>query len=505
MKDMKSNILKAFPAVMALAVTASCSNFLEETSQDEIKPQSANDYRELIAGEIYNKTNTTAIHTYLDIMTDDCEEFAKKATLGSDTRDAGYGYFTWQQKPELQVTGALNNDAAWSFYYHQILVSNMILYDIDKMNGTDQEKALVSAEAHAIRAYAYFMLVNLYGEPYDPATAGSALGVPVNDLVGAENRKFVRESVQRIYDLIVGDCEKALSGFEAGGDNNTIYRWNGNAVSLLLARVYLYMQNWDQAIAYANRVISVKGDLWDLNQKAAEGDETAGLYFLNSRNPEILFSFGYYYINYFATGAKGAYPVSEGLKAIYEEGDLRYGASDGAYIRNQGSSFMGGGKRYLQYKYDDASYSGVHGRAFRTAEAYLIRAEAYSQKPDSYAKALDDLNFIRKNRFTAEKYAPLSGKSQEEVIQAVRDERRREMCFEQLRWFDLRRWDRPRIVHTYTPSLNDLADVRYYVLEQNDPAYTLPVPSAVFEKDSDLQDILRPERTELTTNPDQNN
>lgn len=86
-------------------------------------------------------------------------------------------------------------------------------------------------------------------------------------------------------------------------------------------------------------------------------------------------------------------------------------------------------------------------------------------------------------------------------MQEVRNERRREMCFEQLRWFDLRRWDRPAIVHTYTPDLADPSGVEYYVLEKDDPAYTLPVPRTVFEQDSDLEDIVRPVRDKQSSMP----
>ena len=211
------NIFKTIPVLALFLGAVSCTDFLKETSQDEIKPTSANDYKELITGEIYNETNNTAVNTYLDIMTDDCEEFARNAFLGGDTRNAGFGYFTWQQNPELQVEGVLNSDNAWAHYYHQILMTNMILYDIDNMNGTDQEKSLVKAEAHMIRAYAYYMLVNLYGEPYDPATASSALGVPINNLVGAQDVKFQRASVQDIYDIITDDCKAAINYFIAGG------------------------------------------------------------------------------------------------------------------------------------------------------------------------------------------------------------------------------------------------------------------------------------------------
>lgn len=486
-------------AISLSAAMTSCSDFLTESSQDEIKPNNVSDYSELINGEIYNKFNNQAVHTYLDIMTDDCTEFAKKASFGADTRNAGNGYFTWQQSPELQVSGVLNDDGAWAEYYHHILIANMVLYDVDNLIGSDSEKAIVKAEAHMVRAYAYYMLVNLYGEPYDPATADKALGVPINNLLGAERKSFKRSSVAEVYEQILDDTNEALKLFTAGGGQKSTFRWNENAANLFIARVYLYMQNWEKAIEHVDNLLAVKANLWDLNEKINGGGDEAELYFLCSRNPEILFSFGYYYVNYFASGAKGAYPASPSLRAEYTSGDLRCGPTNAAYIRYLGSTLFGGGKRYCPYKFSDTS-TGEHGRAFRTAEAYLIRAEAYSHT-SQYTKALEDVNYLRSNRLTPAAFAAEGGKltsgSQEEIIQMVRSERRREMCFEQLRWFDLRRWDRPSIEHTYTPDLTNTKVFFTYRLEQNDPAYTLPVPKRVLERDTELEDIKRPERAPI--------
>ena len=73
----------------------------------------------------------------------------------------------------------------------------------------------MKAEAYALRAYCYFMLVNLYGQPYNQATAETDLGVPVNDVVGMEDRKFVRESVAEIYRQIESDLKEAITCFKA--------------------------------------------------------------------------------------------------------------------------------------------------------------------------------------------------------------------------------------------------------------------------------------------------
>lgn len=479
---------------LSLAFT-SCSDFLSEVSQDEIRPKKASDYKELIAGEIYENMNeSSSVNAWLDIMTDDCEELAKKAsTLAPDKRPAGFGYYTWQQEPERQREGVLSSDAAWGTYYHQILVCNMILNDIDKLDGTDSEKAGVKAEAYMIKAFAYYMLVNLYGEPYDPQTAAKAAGVPINDLVGAENKKFQRESVQTVYDHILEYGENALKMFKISDSGESVFRWNEAAADVFLSRVCLYMQRWDKAAEYANEALAIKGDVWDLNRKATD-DASAGDYMdrlFTSRNPEILFSYGYSTEIFSAEGAGSCYPPSKALLAMYEDGDLR-GGRNGMYIRYLGSFFSG--KKYAPFKSFMTSYTSRYGNAIRTVEAYLNRAEAYSHIDGKAQDAIKDLETIRRNRFTAAKYKPLEATTQESVVQAVRDERRRELCFERQRWFDLRRWGRPSITHTYTPDLKKPNETETYVLQENDPAYTLPVPKEVLEMEPDLTDIKRPER-----------
>ena len=64
-----------------LILFSSCSDFLEEKSQDLIIPKSVKDYREFLFGEAYIR-DETQIHTYLDIMTDDVKENIKGSFPG---------------------------------------------------------------------------------------------------------------------------------------------------------------------------------------------------------------------------------------------------------------------------------------------------------------------------------------------------------------------------------------------------------------------------------------
>lgn len=475
---------------------SSCDDFLEEVSQDQVTPKTAEDYMQFLYGEVYKKANDGYYHTWLDLMTDDCKSFAKKSSLGSDTRIEGWGYYTWQKDPEVRMDGLVNSDNAWAHYYHNILMVNIVLYNADEVGGSDEERAQLKAECHMIRAYAYWMLVNLYGEPYDPDTAEKALGIPVNDLVGAEDKKFTRASVAEIYRLITSDIAQALEEFELSGGGKTIFRWNRNAANVFASRVALYMKNWDDAIKYASAALVAKPNLWNLEEKSA-GSHSADVFFVKD-NPEILFTYGSGQMTFFRSGVKGAFPASDDLGNAFSAGDLRYYNTNnqrqrGHFVKTQGSILIGGGSRVIPFK-AETTLTDVCGSAIRNAEALLNRAEAYAHKTSDLQLALDDLNTLRRNRFTAATYNDLTFSDQQDLFEKVKQERRLELCFEQHRWFDLRRWGCPRIEHVFLINLGETV-TETFVLEENDPAYTLPLPQSVQSAEPELKNIERPERT----------
>ena len=426
-----------------LILFSSCSDFLEEKSQDLIIPKSVKDYREFLFGEAYIR-DETQIHTYLDIMTDDVKENIKGSFLGGDTRASGYGYYTWQADPEQTVSGAISEDKAWETYYHSILICNITLDNIGDISGSKAEKEDLKAEAYALRAYCYFMLVNLYGQPYNQATAETDLGVPVNDVVGMEDRKFVRESVAEIYRQIESDLKEAITCFKASNLTKTCFRWNLPATYLLASRVSLYKKEYDKAIEYATYVIAAQPQLYDLS--AMSDDD----YFLNEKNPEILFTYGYYLVSYYAWLAKCNFPISDDLQALYGDNDWRL--THFFYKRRA---------VYTAQKSETSGTTGIYGYAFRTAEAYLNRAEAYAQmakagQNEYFAKAVSDLNSIRekriKNYSTQAWTSSTFNNNAENLIETCREERRREFCFEGMRWFDLRRYGMKSFSHSVDES-----------------------------------------------------
>ena len=96
--------------------------------------------------------------------------------------------------------------------------------------------------------------------------------------------------------------------------------------------------------------------------------------------------------------------------------------------------------------------------------------------------AMNDLNALRAKRI--EGYQEETISDVEALIEAIRTERRKELCFEGHRWFDLRRYEMPSIKHVFQNSED--SPVMEFVLEEKDPMYTLPLPASVTRENTAL-------------------
>ena len=73
------------------------------------------------------------------------------------------------------------------------------------------------------------------------------------------------------------------------------------------------------------------------------------------------------------------------------------------------------------------------------------------------------------------------------IFPELSEERRKELCYEGQRWFDLRRYGMPSIQHKW--------EGKIYTLTKNDPSYVLPIPPNVLQRNLLLeQNPFGPER-----------
>ena len=118
------------------------------------------------------------------------------------------------------------------------------------------------------------------------------------------------------------------------------------------------------------------------------------------------------------------------------------------------------------------------------------------------------MNELRRNRIEGYENQNYTGA---ELVQQIRDERRKELCFEGHRWFDLRRYavctDYPyskQITHVFNRCGDwGVIETRTYVLKEHDPAYTFAIPEAVINFDKvPMEDNPREERKPLKAEQD---
>lgn len=529
MNIIKKSILWSVAAAASLSIT-SCDSFLKEYSQDLAKVTSWEDLDEVLLGEGYvpsgriyiqnskMQTDRSQDWDILHLMTDELRQTGLYASTGDilGYESSLFGIITWQQETGINAKfkyigsdGGFFNDL-----YTRINISNMVLSLIDDQPAphiTDElAKQRVKGEAYYLRGLYYFMLANLYSQPYNPSTAATTPGMPLKFTEYIEDTEFSRATLEDTYKAIISDLENAAELLK-DKERKSIYHANRIAALQLLSRVYLYMQDWNKAAEYASMVIEAQPALLDL-RTIEEGSNS-----VSATSPETIFSMGDYFVaalmsdtrSYMYGNQDPAWIVTEEFTELYDRDDLRRNLYIGKsqYCKHDGAFYKFNGQR--------SAWGNMHdvGSVFlmRTPEAYLTLAEASAYLGDN-AKAQSTLEKFLKYRMSG---AVSVTKTGNELIEFIRDERAREFLLEGHRWFDLRRytvnqvypWSK-EIVHNF-PYYGESYNLSYfdsYRLEKNDPAYTLPLPRSVRNFQISLGSGERPARVKIAVlDPDEVN
>ncbi len=446
--------------LLILVVAAGCSDFLEESSGDLIKLKSIQDYKEFLAGETYQNDKHGSYPNYLDILTDDVQTVYNSSTWRSnDYTNEYYGYYTWAEQPEITKTGGIKNDLYYNRAYHNILICNIVEDDLkDKFEDTNERKMLL-AECHFLRAQSYFTLVNLYAKVYDKATASEDLGIPINKSTTIDDKMIARSSVKEVYALINDYIDQAISLFEQA-DNETIFRPNLKATLTLASRIYLYQKEYQAVLDYTNKALENKAVLFSLSDGCKS--------FLNFGNSEILFSWGHFnYISIYDGCFKFTFRKSDALYNQYQDNDWRKDCFFRAF-----KSF------FIPLKWDEKN--DMFSYALRTSELYLNRAEAFANTNEN-VKAAEVMNIFKANRYDG--FTPIEYTDDVMAIADVKKERRLEFAFEFQRWFDLRRYGMKAISHEYeTDGGNEI-----FLIEESSNRFVLPFPQEVMKRNIELK------------------
>ncbi|UKJ06762.1 RagB/SusD family nutrient uptake outer membrane protein [Solitalea lacus] len=319
--------------------------------------------------------------------------------------------------------------AFWRTGYEGIYRINACIEGITKSNGVRKElKDRFIGEIKVARALYYFNLVNLYG------------GVPiVTTTEYAANARLPRASENEVYQLIIADLKEARNVLKATYPSAGRARPNLYTATALLAKVYLYQQNWVEAEKMAKEVsnsgvYSLVTDpdkvflgtsstftnteaIWQLPTVGGNYQQTAEAY-----------TFAFYPIRF---GVIPTYYLTQTLINAFEPNDLRKTKWLKAFTLN-------GNTYYYPFKYKNLD-AGTTPREdymlFRLSEQYLILAEALAHQ----GKLTDALVYLNQVR-TRAGLPTINPETQESLLNAIMQERRIELfCERGNRWFDLKR------------------------------------------------------------------
>ena len=343
----------------------------------------------------------------------------------------------WAQFQGAPTTTQNENREFWAEIYEGIGNMNLLINsDFEPSEASQDRFNQVIGEAYAYRALAHFDLVRLFAQPYNFTAGGSHLGVPVVTEFDTEVLPE-RNTVAEVYAQIVSDFQQAISLIPAGlGTKNRFTREGAQA---LLSRVYLYMEEYDNAAALATQVI--ESGIYTLVDSAGyanqflEGGSSEAIFeieFAQNDNPGSEHIGGMYKVIGY-----GDYLPSQDLLDILDPADVRSTmfALDETLDGSIYASADGLGRRVNKFPSVGPLNGSDNVPVIRLSEVHLIRAEALA-KTGNDGGAQADLNALRQARWAD---APDVTSTGDALVMDVLDERRRELSFEGHGIFDINR------------------------------------------------------------------
>lgn len=443
MKNMKSNKKNILIVIVAFLISvvgmSSCEKFLEIELNDRIPNENAISSTrdlQLVLNGAYDALQSGSVIggnlvVYADLLADDTR-------IGNEqklNRFGKYEIYNMTSSPQIVEIADF-----WGTAYAAINRANIVIYhtnnDFIDDPSFEGEKTRLKGEALFIRALCHFELVRFFALPYNVNTKGAnnQLGIPyrTEPTMGFTGLHMERNTVEEVYEFIIEDLTEAENLLEQSGKLSSINLASASAATALLARVHFFAGNYLEAGNNADRVI--ESGLYQLSTSLTELFGLSGFKY----NTEVIFQMiniitdnSNSLIDNYMRNKSPLFQTTEQVWNLYHADDLR---------RTLITKFFA---IYYIKKYDEALSEGVSqplNRIYiRLAEMHLIRAESnlLPGGPANASKAFQSYNALRERAF-GENYV-IETVLLSDLLDSVRNERRRELCFEGDRFHNLRR------------------------------------------------------------------
>ena len=451
-------------AICVVVMLTGCNDYLDIKPKGEKIPTTVSDYETLLNYESVQKVSDT----YPAYLTDDVflpDVAEGTATPGLNSVDQSIRNLYLFKK---EVFGDAQDDGFWFASYNRIYYYNTVIDNIMDADGSDeQQKLSIRAEALISRALEYLYLVNGYAKYYDVRTAESDPGVPLILDEDISKKNLVRASVKDVYAQIQSDLQTALPNLPMQAKGNA-FRASKAAGYGVLAKMYLYMGNYTEALKAANAVLEMNNSLLDLKKYAVVKPQSS----IGRTNvPQDIDNPENIYIKFapYVYGLSSKVFGSDELISLFSEDDMRLQVYFTKNFRNIPTD------KYVWAPYLRANL------AVSSPEIYLIAAECEARE-GSIERAIALINKLRDNRI--KNNTDIVATDRNDALQKVLEERRRELAMSgMVRYIDLKRLNQES---QFAKTVTHVTGEGTFRLEPNSPLYVLPIPAKVmrFNKNS---------------------
>ena len=472
---------KLFCAALFTSVAlTSCDSYIDITPKGAITVDSVSQYYELIVipQRCYNVAS-------FYMLSDDA--WAKETNIfGNENRSFDGINFTFNEQAERTI---IPDNNLYTNIYAYIMRQNLVIDNVEKASGDADLKTLAKAEARVLRAWDHFVAINLYAKSYTPATAAEDGGVCIMEHYDLEAVPS-KSTVAKVYDFIISELEAAVPLLQEHPVN--IYHPNKAYGYGLLSLVYLFHRDWEKARDAALQSLALNNALVDYNEIPASGFYSFRKY-ANENNPEVL---SYMWMGSgWTTEAVALYAhgqISPELVALFDTAnDLRYSK----FLRQSGSSialyFDEGSGAAIWTPATDTSRFTYMTVGLRTAEVYLILAEAYARL-NNLIESKSYVEKLRAKRIKGGDGTIATPANQKEMMDQIILERRKELLYGFHRFFDLKRFNTEQEYAKTTTRVFPVVNVsaehpqQTYTLRPDSRLYIIPFPRTARDKNPNL-------------------
>lgn len=464
----------------------SCSDFLElqpesngiavnNTDSDSLFFKSANELESALAGAYKDFQNE---YYQLDY-------FVNGDAQSDDTYAGGDNPANFQIDDLMLDATNSNVSRDWRYLYGTIGKVNNIINNIDDVAENDLapgRKNEILAEAQFIRAFMYFQLVQLWGDvPLQLSTVKSISADKLDEIYPVIFP--ARASTDEVYARIIADLESALAGVRVSAPHKGFA--TKGAVNALLAKVYATRQpaDWTKVNQYCEAVMAGPyslmpefDQLWDNSHE----NSAESIFEINYSGGAQDGNWGINIIRGF-DWKKFNLPANDLIADFVKENDMIRYTSSIVYgdVSGKWSDI-----HYPQTKYpfinkyrkviDGSDQNFIF---IRLADIMLLKAEALNELGNT-SEALNLVNQIRQRV----DLAPVNVTDKAALRKAILRERRLELAFEGIRWFDLKRTG--TAIETMNNAIDHTGNKIGYNLTENRLVW--PIPQAEIDKNPKL-------------------